>query len=293
MLRFGLSNDGQKFTANKFDGFLSPAEQDINLSEDERLAVILDIETTGLLADKHEIIEIGARKVAFNKNSGKITTIGPSFESLQEPSEPLPELITKITGLTQSDLIGHSIEWSVFDDFIKDASILISHNAYFDRPFVDKHSKISQEKIWGCSLSQITWSEWFPSRSLESLALHNGFFYDSHRALKDVDALINLISLSNPHNEETSYLSLLLENAKKPTYWVYATNSPFESKDILKKRGYAWCPTKRVWKKRISENVIDEEKQFLAQNVYVDIEPAETIQKVALKDSFKSECNPS
>jgi len=35
-------------------------------------------------------------------------------------------------------------------------------------------------------------------------------------------------------------LKVLLESAREPSLRVWATGSPFESKDVLKTRGYRW-----------------------------------------------------
>ena len=58
------------------------------------------------------------------------------------------------------------------------------------------------------------------------------FYYDSHRAMFDVDALIHLVTY-NVEGLNNAVLELLI-NATKPTYKIIALNSDFDKKDLLK-----------------------------------------------------------
>jgi DNA polymerase-3 subunit epsilon len=44
-----------------------------------------------------------------------------------------------------------------------------------------------------------------------------------------------------------SALKVLLESARGPSFRLWATGSPFESKDVLRKREYRWEAAKRCW----------------------------------------------
>lgn len=287
MFRYGLSKDKKTFTANKFEGF---AEKDKlgSLEDGEKIAVVLDVETTGFDKINDEVIEIAARKIAFDPQKGEIKAIGELFQALQEPSKPLPSEIEKLTGLSHKDLAGNSIDWQKFDEFIKDAVLIIAHNAGFDRPFVERHSKKSKEMIWACSASQVPWTEWFPSAKQEFLALSHGFFYDPHRSIRDVDALIQLLKFDAPEDPTSRYyFSHLLNNARKKQYLVQATNAPFETKDILRRRRYQWQGDQKVWTKFVAEDKLEAEKQFLSENIYADRGFLGKALPIPLKDNFK------
>ena len=62
-----------------------------------RIYVALDLETTGLDANRDTIIEIGA--VRFQDN-----TILDRFVTLVNPRRPIPPRITQITGLRDADV---------------------------------------------------------------------------------------------------------------------------------------------------------------------------------------------
>lgn len=100
-------------------------------------AIVFDTETTGLtkpsgvpLSQQPKIIEFGARKV--NLETGDIEDLN----QLINPQEPLEEIITKITGLTDEDLKDAPVFGDFLptaEEFFKDGDFLIAHNAQFDQ----------------------------------------------------------------------------------------------------------------------------------------------------------------
>lgn len=94
--------------------------------------VAFDTETTGLKAESDYIIEIGA--VRF----GAKGVTGEPFSAMIKPPIPIPQEITKITGITDDDVRGASSASEVlprFLEYIGDA-VLVAHNAGFDLGFV-------------------------------------------------------------------------------------------------------------------------------------------------------------
>ncbi len=270
----GKSEDGDTITLRKLkDGdFRFPS----NLSPEWlaahqgtiRNGVVLDVETSGLKLDRSKIIEIGIRKFSFNRETGEVLQRLDSYSSFQDPEEPLSPEVKEITGITDEMVKGQKIDWNTVDSMLENAQILIAHNAAFDRPFVDSASKVSSQKIWGCSLKQIDWSgKGFPSQKLDLLSVFHGFFTDAHRALNDADALLHL--LSHPDTRKGSpYLLELLTEARKTTFQLMALSAPFESKDLLKSRGYRWDSQGRTWWREITQADLGTETEWLEEFVY-------------------------
>ncbi len=269
----GLSEDRNKVELKKVsDQFVAAtyatAEWRKLNQELIRTAIVLDTETTGLSKNNDEIIEIAIRSFEFNKQTGELLTLKDSYSSLQEPSKPLNRDTQIITGLTDYDLRGKKIDWQKVDSILATADIILAHNAAFDRPFVDKKSAVSTTKPWGCSVKQIEWIDHgFGSAKLELLSVYHGFFTEAHRAMNDVNALLYLLTMKVP-NKEFPYLNELLTNARKPIVRVYALNSPFETKDQLKERGYYWDQNLRTWTKSIQKEETEAEVAWLESLIY-------------------------
>ncbi len=105
-------------------------EQHRKLAEDTY--VVFDVETTGLSAVYHKIIELAAVKV-------KDGAIIDRFEAFANPHHPLSQTTTELTGITD-DMVQDAPEIDVvlkdFYEFTGDA-VLVAHNAQFDMGFLN------------------------------------------------------------------------------------------------------------------------------------------------------------
>lgn len=93
--------------------------------------VVFDIETTGLSNQNDRITEIGAVRVA----NGEIKD---TFGTYADPGMPIPEDITKLTGITDEMVAGAPNQRDAvqaFLDFVG-GRMLIAHNADFDMGFI-------------------------------------------------------------------------------------------------------------------------------------------------------------
>ena len=290
----GKSADGLTVTLHRFrESLLQKApyyspEWEATNPGTSRVGAILDVETTGLNHESAKIIEIGIRTFRFNRTTGELLEALESYSAFEDPGEPLEDEIKNLTGLTDEMLKGQAIDWGTVDRLLSGAAIVIAHNASFDRPFVDRKSAVSKEKIWGCSIKQLDWhSKGFTSQKLDVLSIYHGFFTEAHRALNDAEALLHLLSFTDPATAKP-YLCELLEAARRPTIHVSATYSPFESKDQLRRRSYRWDPQGKVWWREIQKENLDSEIKWLEETVYGGAFRGKT-REVAPADHFKSD----
>ena len=245
----------------------------------------LDLETTGLQKDC-KIIEFAAKITAIDKNSGELLGVVDEYESFNDPEEALDPVITRITGLTDDIIAGHSIDWEAVSRILNSADIIIAHNAFFDRGVMDRHLPLSQDKVWACSVNDINWTErGFSARGQEILCIWHGFYYDSHRAMFDVDALIHLIT-HDIEGSDNAVLELLV-NAAMPIYKIAALKSPFHTKDLLRLRKYRWDPENKYWWKNISLDEIDIEKEWMADTIYNGHFQGK-VDEISITDKYKS-----
>jgi len=97
--------------------------------------VFIDLETTGLDATVHEIIEFAAVRVADGE-------VKEEFSRLANPGRPLPLAISKLTGITDADLRREAPSRAVLAEFIRFVGddVAVAHNAPFDQAFLRKKS---------------------------------------------------------------------------------------------------------------------------------------------------------
>ena len=149
--------------------------------------VVIDTETTGLDPDTCNIIEIGLVAFEYDPVKGQPIRVIGSYGALEDPGHPLSAETTEITGITDAMVAGQRIDDDRVGALVSNASIVIAHNADFDRPFLENRLPVFASLPWGCSLSDIDWiAEKLGSRKLDYIAFQMGFFFGAHRAEEDV-----------------------------------------------------------------------------------------------------------
>ncbi|UJR17758.1 hypothetical protein I4U23_004656 [Adineta vaga] len=258
--------------------------------DDEKIAVVLDVETTGLNLETDELIQLAMVKFIYNQNDNIRDTID-TFSEFNEPQTSVPEFITKLTGITNEMLKGKRINSDDVNKFIVDADLIIAHNATFDRSFCEKLSNAFSEKRWACSMSDVKWSDYgYENKKLKYLLLDQGWFYQSHRALDDAYAVLRILSNPLPNDQGIPFRNLL-NSANRTTVLIKAIKFPFVHKDILKNRGYKWHENKqsdrKFWWKQVPEEEKDEELDFLKQKTF-DYKDEPIIETVTALKRYKS-----
>ncbi len=231
-----------------------------------RVGVAIDVETTGLNPFAHKIIELAVQRFRFDE-AGRIVQIGLPRVWREDPGEQLDPLITKLTGLSDADLKGQSIDEAEACEILSSADLIVAHNARFDRPFVEDRLPSIAGKAWACSMAEPDWLDLgFDGRALGHLLAQCGWFYDGHRAENDVLALIHLLSHQLPNG--STVLSELVQASATPSFQVNATGAHIDRKDRLKTRGYNWDGHARYWTMLVPQSAIEAEKAWLEEYVY-------------------------
>lgn len=259
----------QKPTGYNVDSNDNPST---NISNRNKLiGVFLDIETTGLLYSNDKLIELGIVKFEYTED-GRIFNLLEEFSSYQEPNIPIPQHITKLTGITDDMVKGHSIDESAVSEYLKDVDIIIAHNAQFDRAFFETTFPNITPKAWACSMQDINWKdEDISSFKLEYIAYRYDFFYEGHRAIIDCLAGIHILA-QKLLISEVPVLKRLLDNAMQLEFKLWAKNAPYDCKDLLKTRSYRWgihpINNYKSWYIKIPESRVEEEINYLRSDIY-------------------------
>ncbi len=236
-----------------------------------KIAILLDFETTGLNTLSDEVIEFGMVKFCYS-DLGEVIAVVDAFSSFNQPSNPIPPEVVDLTGITDEMVSGQRIDPDAVASFVADANVIIAHNANFDRKFAERGWPIFIEKHWACSAQEVEWRKHgFDGSRLAYLLSGAGFFHDAHRAVDDCQAQLEILARPLPKTDRTA-LSVMLERARRPTFRIWAENSPFDLKDLLKRRGYRWNDGNdgrpRSWFVDVGEDTRDEEMKFLKEAIY-------------------------
>ena len=202
------------------------------------VGIILDTETTGMTPGTDEVIELGMIKFEYGRD-GQIFRVLETFNQLQQPAKPIPAHITAITGITDGEVAGHTIDATEVEAFVAGAALIIAHNAKFDRPMCEVTWPFFRNFNWACSFMQIPWrEEGHEGTKLGYLLNDYGYSHNGHRAIDDCRALLHLLAQPLPRTKRMA-MSPLLNNARKTEFQLWAENAPYETKDVLKNEATA------------------------------------------------------
>lgn len=114
--------------------------------------------------------------------------------------------------------------------------------------------------------SRVCWAAaGFGCHKLECLAGRCGWFFDPHRATRDVSALIRL--LDHGVGGKTVVRGML-RNASPPHYLVETPGAPFDARAAFKARGYGWDGVRRLWSRHVPEGEIERDVFWLNHEIY-------------------------
>jgi len=237
-----------------------------------RIALCLDTETTGLDQANDQVIELGIVAFEYDPATAEIIGISRRYNGFEDPGAPLAREIVEITGITDEMLRGQRFDDAAVHELAKQASLVIAHNAGFDRPFVEKRFPVFASVPWACTVTQIDWqAERLPARSLEYLLFKFGWCINAHRALDDAEGVLGLLLEQLPQSGQAVFNVVLAASAVASSR-IYAVGAPFDKKELLKQRGYRWSDgsgsTPKCWWISVTEEQEQAELAFLAAQIY-------------------------
>ncbi|WP_174290985.1 3'-5' exonuclease [Sphingomonas bacterium] len=230
------------------------------------IAVVLDTETTGV-GEEDVIIELAMRRIRFDPD-GIIVSIDKPYAWLEDPGREIPADVGKLTGITDEELRGRSIDEGEALRLLNSAEFVCAHNARFDLGMLVKRLPEAAGLAWACSQNDVDWraSGFEGGRSLGWLLGQIGLFHGAHRAVDDVDAVIALLGHGLPSGRTA--LAEMVETARAPSWRFRAVGAAFDVKDRLKSRGYGWNAEAREWRREVRDADRMAEEWWLAGQVY-------------------------
>jgi len=262
-------------------------------SSPKLVAAVVDVETTGTDPDRDKIIELGICLFEYDRQNGRIYKVLGSWEWFEDPGFSIPPEITNITGITGEMVAGHRIDERAVNDLLGRVVLVIAHHAAFDRRFLERRLPAFAIKHWACSRFDIDWkAEGIRSSALEFVAYSLGFFRDGHRAASDCRATLHALAQPLPGSGRLA-LRALLEQARLPTWRLWARDAAIEKKDVLKARGFAWSPgdfgRPRCWYRDVADADKAAEVAWLRANVMGADQAVWTL-RITARDRYSDRC---
>lgn len=229
-----------------------------------RVAAV-DVETTGTDSLRDQVIDLGY-VILLVDAQGDIVNILAVREALADPGTPLPDRISRLTGLTDADLRGKAINLDLVENDFRDVDVFVAHGARFDAAFIRQLLPSMANAASACSLGDFDWlmQAGLDGRALGHLLAQAGFYNEGHRALADVISLIHLLAYPLP--EGGPMLGALLATASRQTWRIEASRAPFSARDLLKARGYNWDSAAKVWWNEVEDGAVEDEELWLPRH---------------------------
>ena len=237
-----------------------------------RTAIALDIETTGTDTASDEIIELSVIPFEYSAENGRLFGVGRPLTQLEDAGRPIPPKVIEITGITDAAVAGRRIDDRAVASLLRGGDFVVSHNAAFDRPFLERRLPVFADVPWACSMVDVPWRDkGYAALGQEYLlGQHCSVFYEAHRAEPDALAMLHL--LATPFDSGEVPFGLLLRTALGKAVHIWAVGAPFDVKDKLKARRYNWNNGEdgrpRAWHRTVSEDEQPAELAWLREQVY-------------------------
>lgn len=206
---------------------------------------ILDTETTGLDTKTGKVIEVCIANFCTELND----VIDIRSWLLKSATDEEVKNTQRIHGISPEMIAGFgrdpSLVFEEVDSFVVNSSVVIAHNADFDRQWFNGKIK---NMPWVCSLQDFVWPSHSESKSLTALCLAHGVgVVSAHRAAEDVMSLARLLKRVKEYGQS---LPDIIANGMRPKKMVAAIVS-YDDRNLAKENGFKWDGELRAWKRKM------------------------------------------
>lgn len=228
---------------------------DTEVSENRlRKLVVLDTETTGV-DNAAELIELAFCVCTYDVRTRTVLSIDCCFDAFSKPEKELSQEVSELTHITNDMLPEQKLSYDDFKEYLPEKCLVVAHNASFDRRILERtYPYVLADLHWSDSMTEIDWRKHgFSGKGLEMLLTQAGYWYEAHRAINDVLALLWLII-------STGTLAELCNNASKVSLEVRLSVS-YAEKDQVKELGFRWHGEDKTWSRNFESMAAWQETQ--------------------------------
>ncbi len=232
--------------ANGWRNMMALGDKEIGVSK-VQLAVV-DVETTGLDPEEHELIGLSVVCVEVARVTGELLEVLGSYSGQREPTQPMPPDMEQITGIRATDLAGKRLDIGRINAMLEECVLVVAHNAAFDRAFLAPHVPVFEQLTWACSLRDIDWfgTEQQPKASIDHLLSLYKLKESSGKPADDCRALIKILGRPLPVSGHTGFAALLA-SARSPQYRYWVPEPCADSRSALMELGFKFDPEANAW----------------------------------------------
>ena len=176
---------------------------------------IIDVETTGGSPFFSRIIEIGLLRIQHGK-------VVEQFQTLVNPNQEIPEFITNMTGIRESDVIDRPVFAELAEDLLTkfDDAIFVAHNANFDYSFLKEEFRragfsFNLDRLCTVRLSRALFKEHRRHNLSAIIERYNFECENRHRAFDDAKVLWDFMNLAKSMVEAEVFLKALKHSITK------------------------------------------------------------------------------
>jgi DNA polymerase III subunit epsilon len=195
----------------------------------EKLGLVLDVETTGLGPTRDEVIELALKLFSYRTDTGAVIDIIDEDSFLREPLSDSArnnyDSAYRVHGIPFELVRGKSFYDVKIKTYFHRADSVFAHNASFDRSFLYQMYPEVNDLKWYCTMRNVKWKNYgFENgKLLTLLQAHNITNYQTHRALDDITYLMDLMKKTSPNGN--LYLQEVLEKGPMRKYQPAASKT--------------------------------------------------------------------